>query len=65
MKTGLQRTRQKSKVYLVSLSNFRYPSHSLHTGFPMYFGFPSLIFKMPGTNLQIQQSAIIDDKIGN
>lgn len=65
MRTGLQRIRQKTKDYFVSLSNFLYPSHSLQTGFPIYFGLPSLILRVPGTTLQIQQSAIRVDKTCN
>jgi hypothetical protein len=40
-------------------------------GFPLYFGFPSEIFNVPGAALQIQQSAMTKEeklqfiKIGN
>ena len=56
---------------MVSLSSLRYPWHSLQIGFPLYFGFPSEIFNVPGAALQIQQSAITKKwelqliKIGN
>ena len=31
-------------------------------GFPLYFGFPSEILRVPGTSLQIQQDAITKEK---
>jgi|SaaInlStandDraft_3_1057020.scaffolds.fasta_scaffold09399_4 hypothetical protein len=31
-------------------------------GFPLYFGFPSEILRVPGASLQIQQDAITKDK---
>ena len=59
MKNGLQKTRPKIQDnYFVSLSSLRYPWHSLQIGFPLYFGFPSEIFSVPGTALQIQQTTI-------
>ena len=64
MKIGLQRTKQENS-YFVSLSNFLYPSHSLQTGLPMYFGLPSLIFRVPGTTLQIQQTTMRTVRICN
>ena len=57
--------KQKSRIrvgYLVSSKSFLYPWHSLHMGFPLYFGFPSLIFRVPLFTLQIQQSAMIISK---
>jgi len=30
-------------------------------GFPLYFGLPSVIFRVPGDCLQIQQEAMIEE----
>lgn len=61
MKIGPLKIKLKNQNnYFVSLRSLRYPSHSLQIGFPLYFGLPSVIFKVPGTSLQIQQSTMFN-----
>ena len=61
MKIGLLKIKLKNQNnYFVSLRSLRYPAHSLQIGFPLYFGLPSVIFRVPGTILQIQQSTILN-----
>lgn len=38
--------------------SFLYSLHSVQMGFPLYFGLPSVIFKVPGFILQILQTTI-------
>ena len=55
---GRKEQTQSRLDYFVSFKSLRYPSHSLQIGFPLYFGFPSEILRVPGTSLQIQQDTI-------